>query len=372
MDGRAGQPFALSRLEMTGWAAQEGRCDIISMWGLRPGGCGGWEMVCIGHTGWHSQCWSESDLALVAPRSVLSFCFCFSCWVVSEVRFRSKIKLALFMTCGFPPPHSPRVKSVSPVVASFAGERIPSPDCGSLGIPSRVPGFTEARTVTGVADQLFSPVNWPRAHMGSWPVISCVLLVSLLRKENTKPTLVTGGSCYFWVVFPDLAKSLLGMRRTVVDKAWWYSHLHLSSPCFLCFQRFIYRVLASLGLRCFAWAFSGCSGPGPALRCVPPASHCRGPSCCRRGLWAWAAVLAARGLSSCGAWAWLLRTTWDLPRSGIKSVTPALSGGILSAASPGKPYPLFLNKRQAVDTPLKRWPNFKAYLLDQKFGESSP
>ena len=46
-----------------------------------------------------------------------------------------------------------------------------------------------------------------------------------------------------------------------------------------------------------------------------------------------------RRLSSCGAWAQLLRGTWDLPGPGLKPVSPALAGGFLTTAQPGKSLP---------------------------------
>ena len=33
------------------------------------------------------------------------------------------------------------------------------------------------------------------------------------------------------------------------------------------------------------------------------------------------------GFGSCGAWAWLLCVMWNLPRPGIKPVSPKLGGG---------------------------------------------
>ena len=47
------------------------------------------------------------------------------------------------------------------------------------------------------------------------------------------------------------------------------------------------------------------------------------------------------GFSSCGAWAWLLGCKWDLPRSVIQPVSPALAGGFLSTAPPGESYIFF-------------------------------
>ena len=44
-----------------------------------------------------------------------------------------------------------------------------------------------------------------------------------------------------------------------------------------------------------------------------------------------------RRLSSCGARAQLLRGMWDLPRPGLEPTSPALAGGFLTTAPPGKP-----------------------------------
>ena len=87
------------------------------------------------------------------------------------------------------------------------------------------------------------------------------------------------------------------------------------------------------------------------LRCDAQASHCGGRA---RALGAWAPVVVAHGLSSCGsralehrlsscgARAQLLRSMWDLPRPGLEPVSPALAGGFLTTASPGKPGLQFL------------------------------
>ena len=44
-----------------------------------------------------------------------------------------------------------------------------------------------------------------------------------------------------------------------------------------------------------------------------------------------------RRLSSCGAWALLLRGMWDLPGPGLEPVSPASAGGFPTTAPPGKP-----------------------------------
>ena len=48
-----------------------------------------------------------------------------------------------------------------------------------------------------------------------------------------------------------------------------------------------------------------------------------------------------RRLSSCGARAQLLCGMWDLPGPELKPVSPALAGGFLTTAPPGKPLLLF-------------------------------
>ena len=63
---------------------------------------------------------------------------------------------------------------------------------------------------------------------------------------------------------------------------------------------------------------------------------------------AWALVVVAHRLSSCGLWALecrlsscgaraqLLRSMWDLPGPGLEPVSPALAGGFLTTVPPGK------------------------------------
>ena len=56
----------------------------------------------------------------------------------------------------------------------------------------------------------------------------------------------------------------------------------------------------------------------------------------------WASLVVAHRLSSCGARAQLFRGMWDLPRPALEPVSPALAGGFLTTAPPGKPLlPLF-------------------------------
>ena len=112
-----------------------------------------------------------------------------------------------------------------------------------------------------------------------------------------------------------------------------------------------------LNLFCFwlLWVFVAACGlslvaaSGATLPCGAWASHCGGFSCCKAwALGVWASVVVARGLSRCGSWAlehWLsscgaqaslLRGMWDLPGPGLEPMSPALAGGFLTAAPPGK------------------------------------
>ena len=88
---------------------------------------------------------------------------------------------------------------------------------------------------------------------------------------------------------------------------------------------------------------------GATLCCGAQASYCHGFSCCgARALGARASVVASHRLSSCGSralerrlsscdtQAQLLCGMWGLPRPGLEPVSPALAGGFLTTAPPGK------------------------------------
>ena len=59
-------------------------------------------------------------------------------------------------------------------------------------------------------------------------------------------------------------------------------------------------------------------------------SRCTGFSIC-------GSQVLERRLSSCGSWAQLLHSMWDLPGPGLEPVSPALAGKFLTTAPPGKP-----------------------------------
>ena len=91
---------------------------------------------------------------------------------------------------------------------------------------------------------------------------------------------------------------------------------------------FIYLVLAVLGLRFCARAFSSCGERGPLFIAVcGPLTIAASPVAEHR--------LQTRRLSSCGSRAQLLRSMWDPPRPGLEPVSPALVGRFLTTAPPG-------------------------------------
>ena len=104
--------------------------------------------------------------------------------------------------------------------------------------------------------------------------------------------------------------------------------------------------MAVLGLCFCARGFSSCGKWGPLFIAV------RGPLTLATSLVAVIAVcgpltiaaslvaehrLQRRRLSNCGSRAYLLRGMWDLPRPGLKPVSPALAGRFSTTAPPGKP-----------------------------------
>ena len=88
--------------------------------------------------------------------------------------------------------------------------------------------------------------------------------------------------------------------------------------------------MAVLGLRFCTGAFSSCVKQGPLFIAV------RGPLTIA-GSFVAEYRLQTHRLSNCGSRAQLLRGMWDLPRPGLKPVSPALAGRLSTTAPPGKP-----------------------------------
>ena len=100
---------------------------------------------------------------------------------------------------------------------------------------------------------------------------------------------------------------------------------------------FIYFIFGCVGSSLLHMGFLQLRRMGVTLCCSVWASHCGGFSFCRAwALGMWASVVVALRLNSCGTQAQLLRGMWDLPGPGLKPVSPALAGGFLTTAPPGK------------------------------------
>ena len=102
--------------------------------------------------------------------------------------------------------------------------------------------------------------------------------------------------------------------------------------------KFVYFLLAPQGLPRYTLAYS--RGPGLLPRCGGRASsHCRGFSSWRVGSRGTGSVVVARGLQgvrSGGTQAQLPRSTWDLPGSGVETMSPLLAE-FLTTGTPGSP-----------------------------------
>ena len=109
-----------------------------------------------------------------------------------------------------------------------------------------------------------------------------------------------------------------------------FSFFKLKFFSFFFLNKFIYLFSAVLGLRFCARAFSSCGERGPLFIAV------RGPLTVAASLVAEHRFQTCR-LSCCGSRAQLLRGMWDLPRSGLEPMSPALAGEFSTAAPPGKP-----------------------------------
>ena len=101
-------------------------------------------------------------------------------------------------------------------------------------------------------------------------------------------------------------------------------------------------------LRCCTRAFSSSGERGPLFVAVRGLLIAVASRCGARALGAWASVVVARGLSSCGsralehrlsscdAWAYLLLSMWDLPGPGLEPMSPEPAGRFLTTVPPGK------------------------------------
>ena len=149
-------------------------------------------------------------------------------------------------------------------------------------------------------------------------------------------------------------------------------------------NNFIYLFLAVLGLCCCVVFFSSGSKQR-LLSSYAQAFHCGGFSCfrawalghtgcnsCSHGLRSCGLQTLECRFSSCGTWAWLLQSMWDIPRPAIKPMSLALAGGL---SHRGIVVYAFLYTLHACSTPHNMYRHstffiifaFNAYLLSKMF-----
>ena len=149
----------------------------------------------------------------------------------------------------------------------------------------------------------------------------CSLIVISPRANNVENLFM----CFFCHLYSSVVKYCLCLFPLYNWIVW---VILLLSFFFLIF---IYLfILAVLGLRFCAGAFSSCGKRGPLFVAV-----C-GPLTVVASLVA-EHRLQTRRISSCGSQAQLLRGMWDLPRPGLEPVFPALAGRFSTTAPPEKP-----------------------------------
>ena len=119
------------------------------------------------------------------------------------------------------------------------------------------------------------------------------------------------------------AAQKIGLKATLC-----FFFLILFVTCFL--LAFIYLfIFGCVGSSLLRGVFPQLRRAGATLLCGARASHCGGFSLRSTGS-------RRTGFSSCGTQAQLLRSMWDLPRPGLKPVSPALAGRFLTTVPPGK------------------------------------
>ena len=130
------------------------------------------------------------------------------------------------------------------------------------------------------------------------------------------------------------------MSKEVISGWWNYFFFFVWFVCFLnLFILFIYVWLCWVFVAACGLSLVAASGGYSLFRCTgllrwllllqsTGSRHAGSSSCGARAL--------ERSLSSCGARAQLLGGMWDLPEPGIEPMSPALAGGFLTTAPPGK------------------------------------
>ena len=158
------------------------------------------------------------------------------------------------------------------------------------------------------------------------------MLSRLVRDQTHAPCIPALGVWSFLSTGPLGKSHELTLVSKLTDFAQYFTQVRckiIKLASFYYYFKNILFIFSCAGSSLLHVGFLQLQPAGAPLGCGARASHCSGFSCCR----AWALECE---LSSCGSGAQLLHSMWDLPGPGIKPVSPALTGRLLSTAPPGK------------------------------------
>ena len=161
----------------------------------------------------------------------------------------------------------------------------------------------------------------------------------VLRRVIVTEMLPTQADIHLLFKFPHCLTILISLYfRTLVCEA-----RKMQMYTFYLFIHFIIIIFGCTGSLLLHRLFCSCEQQGLLSSCSAWVSHCGGFSCC--GAWTLGCVgfsscgsqALEHRFNSCGAWAQLLRSMWDLPGPGIKLMSLALAGRFFTTELPGRP-----------------------------------
>ena len=147
---------------------------------------------------------------------------------------------------------------------------------------------------------------------------------------------------FFWLCWVFTAAHGLSLVAATLDCGAWASHCGGFSSWSMSSRHSGFSSCSMRAQQLWCAGFSSCGARASVVEvcglssCGAWALGCTSFSSC--GAWA-----LEHRISSCGTRAQLLHGMWDLPGPGIEPMSPALAGGFLTIAPPGKSFPfLFL------------------------------